>query len=48
MLIKISLNARSKSIVPAARDAIESHLTSPLDALVIGSFLLEERPDPGP
>jgi predicted NodU family carbamoyl transferase len=37
-----SFNTRGEPIVCTPRDAIESYLTSPLDALVIGSFLLQK------
>jgi len=44
VLINTSFNTRGEPIVCAPRDAVESFWTSPLDALVIGSFLLEKRP----
>jgi carbamoyltransferase len=44
VLVNTSFNTRGEPIVCTPRDAIESYLTSPLDALVIGSFLLEKRP----
>jgi carbamoyltransferase len=40
VLVNTSFNTRSEPIVCTPRDAIESFWTSPLDALVIGSFLL--------
>ena len=40
VLVNTSFNTRGEPIVCTPRDAIESYLTSPLDALVIGSFLL--------
>jgi carbamoyltransferase len=42
VLINTSFNTRGEPIVCTPRDAIESFWTSPLDALVIGSFLLEK------
>lgn len=44
VLINTSFNTRGEPIVCTPRDAVESFWTSPLDALVIGSFLLEKRP----
>src|SRR5262245_31958263 len=44
VLVNTSFNTRGEPIVCTPRDAIESYLTSPLDALVIGSFLLEKAP----
>ena len=43
VLINTSFNTRSEPIVCTPRDAVECFWTSPLDALVIGSFLLEKR-----
>ncbi len=43
MLVNISFNTRGEPIVCSPRDAIECFWTSPLDGLVIGSFLLEKR-----
>jgi carbamoyltransferase len=43
VLINTSFNTRGEPIVCTPRDAVESFWTSPLDALVIGSFLLEKR-----
>jgi carbamoyltransferase len=40
VLINTSFNTRSEPIVCSPRDAVECFWTSPLDALVIGSFLL--------
>ncbi|MGA0557940.1 carbamoyltransferase [Larkinella sp. VNQ87] len=40
VLINTSFNTRGEPIVCTPRDAIESFWTSPLDALVIGSFML--------
>ncbi|MGE5755247.1 MAG: carbamoyltransferase, partial [Planctomycetaceae bacterium] len=44
VLVNTSFNTRGAPIVCAPRDAVESFWTSPLDALVIGSFLLEKSP----
>src|SRR5262249_15088339 len=44
VLVNTSFNTRSEPIVCTPRDAVESFWTSPLDALVIGSFLLEKPP----
>jgi carbamoyltransferase len=44
VLVNTSFNTRGEPIVCSPRDAIESYLTSPLDALVIGSFLLMKPP----
>jgi carbamoyltransferase len=43
VLVNTSFNTRGEPIVCTPRDAVESFWTSPLDALVIGSFLLEKR-----
>ncbi len=42
VLVNTSFNTRSEPIVCSPRDAIECFWTSPLDALVIGPFLLEK------
>ena len=42
VLVNTSFNTRGEPIVCNPRDAIESFWTSPLDALVIGSFLLQK------
>lgn len=42
ILVNTSFNTRGEPIVCTPRDAIESFWTSPLDALAIGSFLLEK------
>lgn len=42
VLVNTSFNTRGEPIVCTPRDAIECFWTSPLDALVIGSFLLEK------
>jgi len=44
ILVNTSFNTRGEPVVCSPRDAIESYLTSPLDALVIGSFLLTKPP----
>ena len=43
VLINTSFNTRGEPVVCSPRDAIESFWTSPLDALVIGSFILEKN-----
>lgn len=42
VLVNTSFNTRGEPVVCTPRDAIESFWTSPLDALSIGSFLLEK------
>jgi carbamoyltransferase len=42
VLVNTSFNTRSEPIVCSPRDAVECFWTSPLDALVIGPFLLEK------
>ncbi len=42
VLINTSFNVRGEPIVCTPRDAVESFYSTPLDALVIGSFLLEK------
>jgi carbamoyltransferase len=42
VLVNTSFNTRGEPIVCSPRDAVESFWTSPLDALVIGPFLLEK------
>ena len=42
VLVNTSFNTRGEPIVCTPRDAIECFWSSPLDALVIGSFLLEK------
>jgi carbamoyltransferase len=44
VLVNTSFNTRGEPVVCSPRDAIESYWTSPLDALVIGSFLLMKPP----
>jgi carbamoyltransferase len=43
ILINTSFNTRSEPVVCTPRDALESYCSTPLDALVIGSFLLEKK-----
>ncbi len=43
VLVNTSFNTRGEPIVCTPRDAVESFWTSPLDALVIGSFILEKE-----
>jgi carbamoyltransferase len=48
VLVNTSFNTRGEPIVCTPRDAVESFWTSPLDALVIGPFLIEKPPrEPG-
>lgn len=42
VLVNTSFNTRGEPIVCSPRDAVESFWTSPLDALVIGSFVLKK------
>ncbi|MGD9710820.1 MAG: carbamoyltransferase [Thermomicrobiales bacterium] len=42
VLVNTSFNTRSEPIVCSPRDAVECFWTSPLDALVIGPFVLEK------
>jgi carbamoyltransferase len=42
VLVNTSFNTRGEPVVCSPRDAIECFWTSPLDALAIGSFLLEK------
>jgi carbamoyltransferase len=42
VLVNTSFNTRGEPIVNSPRDAVECFWTSPLDALVIGYFLLEK------
>jgi carbamoyltransferase len=44
VLINTSFNVRGEPIVCTPRDAIAAFCATPLDALVIGSFLLEKQP----
>jgi carbamoyltransferase len=43
VLVNTSFNTRGEPIVCSPRDAVECFWTSPLDALVIGSYLLEKQ-----
>lgn len=43
VLVNTSFNTRGEPIVCSPRDAVECFWTSPLDALAIGSFLLEKQ-----
>jgi carbamoyltransferase len=43
ILINTSFNVRGEPIVCSPRDAVESFYSTPLDALVIGSFLVEKH-----
>lgn len=43
VLVNTSFNTLGKPIVSSPRDAIECFWTSPFDALVIGSFLVEKK-----
>ncbi|KMQ80198.1 Carbamoyltransferase family protein [Candidatus Burkholderia pumila] len=43
VLVNTSFNTRGEPMVNSPHDALESFWTSPLDALVIGSFLVEKR-----
>jgi len=45
VLVNTSFNTRGEPIVCSPRDAVECFWTSPLDALVIGSFVLEKQAD---
>ncbi len=46
VLVNTSFNTRGEPIVCSPRDAVECFWTSPLDALVIGPFLLEKESRP--
>lgn len=43
VLINTSFNSRGLPVVCSPRDAIESYCSTPIDALAIGSFLLEKN-----
>jgi carbamoyltransferase len=43
VLINTSFNVRGEPIVCSAKDAIDAFHSTPIDALVIGSFVLEKR-----
>jgi len=42
VLVNTSFNTRGEPMVNSPRDAVESFWTSPLDALVIGPFIVEK------
>ena len=42
VLVNTSFNTRSEPVVCTPRDAVECFWTSPIDALVIGPFVLEK------
>ncbi len=42
ILVNTSFNTQGEPVVCSPRDAVESFWTSPLDALIIGSFMLEK------
>lgn len=44
VLINTSFNTRGQPVVCTPRDAVESFASTPIDALVMGSFILEKRP----
>ena len=44
VLVNTSFNVRGQPIVCTPRDAIEAYHSTPLDALAIGSFILEKPP----
>lgn len=46
ILVNTSFNTRGQPIVCSPQDAIESFWSSPLDALVMGSFLIEKSEPP--
>lgn len=48
VLVNTSFNTRGEPVVCSPRDAIECFWTSPFDALVINSFLLEKQPSAQP
>lgn len=43
VLVNTSFNTRGEPVVCSPRDALESFWTSPIDALVIGSYLVEKE-----
>jgi carbamoyltransferase len=45
ILVNTSFNTRGEPMVNSPRDALESFWTSPLDALVIGPFLITKAKD---
>jgi len=44
VLVNTSFNVRGEPIVCTPRDAIEAFYSTPLDALAIGSFIVEKHP----
>lgn len=44
VLVNTSFNTRGEPVVCSPRDALESFWTSPIDALVIGRYLVEKSP----
>ncbi|MDB5817451.1 MAG: carbamoyltransferase, partial [Rhizobacter sp.] len=44
VLVNTSFNVRGEPIVCTPQDAVHAFYSTPLDALVIGSFVLEKRP----
>jgi carbamoyltransferase len=46
ILVNTSFNVRGEPIVATPKAAIEAFFSTPVDALVIGSFMLEKRRDP--
>jgi carbamoyltransferase len=46
ILVNTSFNSRGQPIVCSPQHALEAFYSTPLDALVIGSFLLEKEPRP--
>jgi predicted NodU family carbamoyl transferase len=42
VLVNTSFNSRGEPVVCTPRDALESFWSTPLDALVIGSFIIEK------
>jgi carbamoyltransferase len=47
VLVNTSFNTRTRPIVCSPRDALECFFTSPLDALVLGGYLLVKQPGRG-
>ena len=43
VLINTSFNTRGEPVVCSPRDAVESFCSTPLDALAIGSFIVEKQ-----
>lgn len=44
VLVNTSFNVRGQPVVCSPKDALEAFFTTPLDALVMGSFLIEKKP----